>query len=266
MEASNKKKLIIQKFISMIQDADLSDRGLNRIDNFLSAMSAEPTCIWTNPKSDIADARFTREFSDELLQHHSDNIEPINKFNFENVLVKSFLASDRDARRLPPNKDKERQSVDILMNDQAVSAKTEAALNISANKIHISKLNEAKWIRYCRSGEDCVRFIRKVMIPNMKKCDRTFILRAFRKAKGFIRYELEEVPREILLAIGDLKAEDFGGPTPNNTRSARVTLHGRQLFTLTLDGSVEKVMVRSLSTSDCTRHAVFNVPITKQRY
>lgn len=228
----------------------------------LHSLTAAPPYESINPDSDIADLKFLEEVSEELLLHHSKHSEPVNKLWFEYILVKGLVASGRDARRLQVL---EMPPADIFMDGELLSAKTEASKKISPNKLLISKLNEAKWIRGCKSGQDCVRGINEMVVPKLKICSRTLVLRAFREKANFIRYELEEIPQRVLLAMSSLKAEDFGKPTINNTRSAKVRLGGRVLFTLTLDGSVEKVIIRGLSTSNCMKHAVLKIPTAQQR-
>jgi hypothetical protein len=251
-----------QRLIRLIENSQLNDRNIDRIESFLQSLTAGPTYESINPNSDIADKKFLEEVSEELLLHHAKHSEPINKLWFEYILVKGLVASGRDARRLEVS---EMPPADVFMDGKLLSAKTEASKTIRSDKVLISKLNEAKWIRDCKSGEDCVDGICDNVVPKLKICDRTLVFRAFRERAGLIRYELEEIPQKILLAMKNLKAEDFGKPTPNNTRSAKVRLGGRVLFTLTLDGSVEKIRIRGLSTSNCMKHAVLRIPTTQQR-
>lgn len=51
---------------------------------------------------------------------------------------------------------------------------------------------------------------------------------------------LIEIPRSLLLEIGNLTANDFSNRTAGGGSRADVYVSGRKAFTLRLDGSVEK--------------------------
>lgn len=246
-----------ERLVRLIRQQDLSDPEVERITRMVEAFSAAEIYQVVNASGFTAEPAFLKSAAGDLLEHHSKYSDAFNKFNFEHMLVRGARAAGLESRRLGTN---ELPPVDVLVDDISISAKTEASNLIRRDSIVISKFHEAAWIRDCKSGDDCVRKLNEVVVPKLKRCDKILMLRAFRDAKGLFRYELEEIPLELLLAIEQLKAENFSAPTPRNTRRAKVQYGGSKPFVLRLDGSVEKITITGVPTQDCIKHAVFRIP------
>lgn len=70
-----------------------------------------------------------------------------------------------------------------------------------------------------------------------------------------MRYDLREIPKDVLARIGDLTGDDFTTPTKTRTTSADVTINGRRAFRFRLDGSDDKLTINYLDVDFCPLHA-----------
>ncbi len=69
-----------------------------------------------------------------------------------------------------------------------------------------------------------------------------------------IEYELLEIPKTLWRAIGDIRVEDFAPLTKAGSTSVPVKVDGRTVYTLSFDGSDQKIQVRNLSVEHCITH------------
>ena len=141
------------------------------------------------------------------------------------------------------------------------SLKTEGGKSIKPTTIHISKLMEARWIRECNGKDDfCTRSKEKIG-AHLAHYERIISLRSF-LTDSSVKYELVEIPMEILLEISRLRPADFSEKTANGSSSATVRgSDGTVFFVLSLDGSVEKITVRGLPLRLCKIHATWEVSL-----
>ena len=86
------------------------------------------------------------------------------------------------------------------------------------------------------------------------------ILRAYNISHNQVKYELIEIPHNLLLEIINLTANDFTDRTASGSSRASVYVNERKAFTLSLDGSVEKVTILGLETDLCFYHASWIIP------
>lgn len=249
-----------KELIRLIRQQELSRQDVGRLTRLVEAFANADTYQVVKASGFIAKSAFLKSAAGDLLEHHSKCSEAFNKFNFEYMIVRGARAAGLQSRKMGNN---ERPPVDVLVGDTFISAKTEASSLIKQDSIVISKFQEAAWIRDCQSGADCVRKLNEVVVPKLKNCNKVLMLRAFQETSNLFRYELEEIPLNMLLAIGRLKASDFSAPTPKNTRSAKVEYGGSKPFLLKLDGSVGKITITGMSTKDCVKHAIFRIPISE---
>jgi len=211
-----------------------------------------------NPKSDICTQAFANEFQDRLSLYHARNDEPLNKKTFEYAFVKASMAAGRKAviDDSPVN-----PGTDVVVDGTCFSLKTEASHEIRNETITISKLMEARWIRECRTGSDFVRGTKAKIYTHLKQYERIIMLRAFAVSepkRGF-RYDLAEIPLDLLKRINSLRADDFSPRTPNGTSNAGIYDGEAKLFALRLDGSVEKVTISGLRVDKCITHGSWTV-------
>ena len=207
--------------------------------------------------SDILDEPSARHFRFRLQLHTVTTREKFKKKSFESAFQEASKASGKDATITDSAT---HPGHDVTVDGMRFSLKTEAAKNIRANAITISKFMEARWIRECRTGSD-FRQGCNAIIRHLSHYDRILTSRAFDVGTDYVRYELVEIPRELLDAIGDLAPKDFYRRTGSGGTRAVVRVAGEDAFTLRLDGSVEKVTISGLRLDLCKSHARWVVPL-----
>jgi hypothetical protein len=216
--------------------------------------------VFQSPQSDLANSSFVESITNRLLLHHAITEEKFNKKSFEYALKSAFEACKIDAKIADSQTS---QGADLVVNGFRLSLKTEAAQGINENKLTISKLMEARWIRECRTKNDFVKGVRNRVLPSLNQIDRILVMRAFDLPLDFIKYELVEIPINILKTMGDIEIGEFGKRTKNGGSSAIVNYLGAQAFRLVLDGSVEKVTVSRLEKSLCSVHCTWEIPVSR---
>lgn len=201
--------------------------------------------------NDFLDAAAFEYFSTRLAAHHASSGVALKKENFEHILEHSFKRSGREASLTDSMVNR---GADLVVDGLGFSLKTEAAKGLNPKRITISKLMEARWIRDLNGPADVPEQVRDRIVSHLDEYERIFILRSYGNEER-VRYDLREIPKQVLAAAADLVAEDFGELTKAGGTSAKVRHDGRVAFTLRLDGSVEKVTVSSLDVDLCPLHA-----------
>lgn len=193
-------------------------------------------------------------FSMRLAAHHAYSGSVLKKENFEHILEEAFSRTGIPAKRA---NSMTQRGADLTVGNTTLSLKTEAARNISLDFITISKLMEAAWIKQTTSADDVPPFIASMVMPHFDNYDRIFTLRCYldRERQGFVRYDLREIPKQVLSAIGNLTGADFSTPTRTRTTSADVMIDGRRAFRFRLDGSDDKLTINYLDVELCPLHA-----------
>jgi hypothetical protein len=208
-------------------------------------------------------------FSNRLVVHHATQEEKFSKKAFEYAFRDACRAAGMKAEIIvnPTN-----PGADLLVGEEKWSLKTEAAKSISREKIMISKLMEARWIRDCNSKQEFAQQTAHHVIGHLNRYDRILILRAFdinepsqpgsteTTDTAKVRYELWEIPRELLRKVATLEPDHFSNVTTNHSTTAKVYADNTLLFNLRLDGSVEKITVSSLRTDQCLLHGKWTLP------
>lgn len=211
------------------------------------------------PDSDIVVSAFERDFSGRLLLFHAMHDAALTKKTFEYFFVGSSRAAGREASQ---TENSVYPGEDVVVDGRKFSLKTEGGLSISRSAVHISKLMEARWIRECSNSDDFCAQSRDRITTHLAHYERIISLRSF-LGESNVKYELIEIPKEILLGISRLRPNDFSAKTANGSSHATVRgTDGSKWFVLSLDGSVEKITVRSLPLRLCTIHATWVVSLT----
>lgn len=209
--------------------------------------------------SDLATPAFDADFSGRLLLFHAMHDAPLTKKTFEYTFVGALRADGREAHATA---NAVHAGEDVVADGVKFSLKTEGGKSIRRDAVHISKLMEARWIRECRTGRDFAAGVREHVVGHLQHYERIVTLRSFRGA-GRVTYELVEIPRDVLLRVGDLRARDFSPRTRSGGSGVTVTdEHGDRLFTLTIDGGSEKITVGRLTLDACEVHAAWTVELT----
>ncbi len=218
-----------------------------------------PIDIWVNPDSDFATPEFGDAMGDVLLAHHANSLEAFTKDKSEYALVRIFNSLGRTAvkspRTFPGN--------DIAVDAERISIKTQADGSIDENAIHISKfmeLGRGDW-----EDEDDLAALRDRMLAHMQNYERILDLRCLSNnrrlaAPGRFRYELVEIPKDLLAKARDARIEMMWesrqNPKPGYGRV--YDERGRQLFELYFDGGTErKLQIRKLLKSQCVVHGTW---------
>lgn len=85
------------------------------------------------------------------------------------------------------------------------------------------------------------------------------MLRAFSVPNG-VRYDLIEVPINLLLRMQQLTPDKFREKTTGGGSGADVMNGDTRLFSVRYDGSVEKVTINNLLTEFCVSHGSWVIP------
>ncbi len=202
-------------------------------------------------RDDFIDASAFEYFSTRLAVHHASSGVALKKENFEHILEQSFRRSGHAARR---TEDMTHPGADLEVDGHFYSLKTEAAKGLNPKSITISKLMEARWIRDLRGPEDAPEQIRRRILAHLAEYERIFILRSYGDERR-VRYDLREIPKDVIEMVAYLEASDFGKITKAGGTSATVPMNGRKAFKLVLDGSVEKITISGLDVELCPLHA-----------
>lgn len=197
------------------------------------------------------DADAFEYFSTRLAAHHASSGVALKKENFEHILEHSFKRSGHEASLTGSMVNR---GADLEVDGHSFSLKTEAAKGLNPKKITISKLMEARWIRDLETHADAPEQVTQRVLSHLEEYERIFILRSYGDDKR-VRYDLREIPKDILAMVAHLEPDDFGRLTKAGGTGANVMMNGRKAFRLVLDGSVEKVTVSGLDVELCPLHA-----------
>jgi hypothetical protein len=217
-------------------------------------------CQTLASKSDILSPVFIEHFANRFRMHHATHSEKFNKKAFEFAFHSACLAAGRKSVIV---NDPTNPGADVIVDGVPFSLKTEAAASIQDGHITISKLMEARWIRECTTRENFARETTRRVVAHLEKYARILMLRAFTVSRTEVRYDLVEIPRDLLLNIRGLTSADFEERTENGSSRADVYIprgtERTKAFTVRLDGSVEKVTIAGLQTGLCVLHGSWQV-------
>jgi len=205
-----------------------------------------------NSASDWITDAVLAEVGDALRIHHAFSRQPLSKdrfeFAFERALnqagIKAHLATSRTNR-----------GHDITIATIPVSLKTEAAANINADYIHVSK-----WMELGK-GEWVLTKLRDAFLEHMKSYERIFTLRCLNAGPTTYSYELVEIPKALLLEASHCRLETRNDSKQNPKPGYGYVndAHGNLKFALYFDGGTErKLQIKHIRKSLCTVHATWN--------
>ncbi len=210
-----------------------------------------------NSASDLVTGRFAADFRNRLLIHHATNESKLTKKAFEYAFQGACRADGKEALVTVSSTF---SGVDVTVDGVRFSLKTEAAKDIRADSLIISKFTEARWIQQCSTLEELVEEIRTRIPAHLSLYDRILVLRVRDLSLKRVQYEIVEIPIALLRRVADLTAADFTPRTKQGGSSARVKIEGQTALTLRLDGSDGKITLAGLRLEYCVRHAVWVIP------
>ncbi len=205
--------------------------------------------------TDFLDPQAFEYFSTRLAAHHASSSVALKKENFEHILEHAFNRSGHQAKL---TEDMTHRGADIEIDGRFHSLKTEAAKGLNPKSITISKLMEARWIRDLNSHEDAPDQVRARVLSHLAEYERIFMLRSYGDEHR-IRYDLVEIPKDVLALVEGLGPDDFRPLTAAGGTGANVMKDGRRAFRLVLDGSVEKITISGLDVRLCPLHACWEL-------
>lgn len=228
--------------------------------NLLLEMARAMTCEiqhYVHPESDILVPEFAGNFSNRLIIHHATCEEKFKKKSFEYA----FCAASRSANRAAAIvSDPTNPGADVIVDGVKFSLKTEAAKSIRSDKITISKLMEAAWMKTCQTKYDFAAGTRERIVSHLENYERIIMLRAFSVKGDAVRYDFVEIPRDMLLSVRHVTSTDFTDITQARGTRAIVKYRGKNAFSLVMDGSDDKITISNLFVSLCVTHGSWTVP------
>ena len=240
----------------------LSSRQVKRVERLVNALlkGAE---ISGNPKSSFANSEFLTAFGDLLIAHNTGSDIPLTKDKFEYALVDALNESGHEAYKVPNGNPGE----DIIVNGIPWSLKTQADKNIKEDRLHISKfmeLGKGRW----ETTED-IAALRKSMYNHMEAYDRIFSLRCFprlqnKEGNTVYRYELVEIPKQILLLSKDFPIEimEKSKQSPKPAYCRVLNDIGKEIYSLYFDGGTErKLQVKNIDKNSCIIHGTWRFTV-----
>lgn len=243
---------------------DLDDARVELMADIIDALDDDVDQT-VNTNSQLVTEQFADVFAARLLIHHAITDSAMEKRRFEYSLHRTAddVGYHSELARSDTNPGK-----DIEINGEGFSLKTEGAKSISTDKIFISKLQEAKWMDSLDTKEGYAKGVDKNIGSHLDRYERILILRSFDnkdkslfQRNGFRRYDLIEIPVDLLRRVTEVPADEYSDLTDKGTSHATVySRDGRTLVELNLDGSDAKAQIRKLLVEACFNHARWIVP------
>jgi hypothetical protein len=146
---------------------------------------------------------------------------------------------------------------DIVINGEGFSVKTEAGLTTSKQVVFLTKLMESAWTKNLTKPEQFIRGVHENVLPRVLRSDRTLVWRCFRRLSdenAAAEYELLEIPKSYWEAMANIQAAQFKRLTAAGSTSVPVGIGGETLYTLSFDGSDQKIQIRNLAVDRCIVH------------
>lgn len=196
-------------------------------------------------------------FTQRILLHHAITTRGMAKENFEHAFCDALNYAQK-----PPiatlNQSHNFRGEDIEIDSINYSLKTEGADALkppNREKITISKYMEVNGARPCVENYTKFRvLLRKRFLPHLENYKGIFMLRCFRYPES-ICYSLIEIPVSLFKLVESIDESKYR--KSKNSLSVPVELEGEKIFTFCLDGSDEKITIRSLAVSKCRIHGTW---------
>ena len=244
----------IERLIAAIPT--LSHYRLQLVDKILAVFQTQKI-FERNLASTLVGSQVLEDFGDVLRLHHLFSREPFSKDKFEYALERVLLESKIPAQLAPRGA----KGYDIEIQTERFSLKTEAAKSIKDTIIHISKFMELGGGKWGADPKDLIG-LRNQFMANLNRLQRIIILRALKKGNPVYKYELVEIPKNLLLKASngrlEMKTDSAQTPKPGY---CHVEESGQALFSLYFDGGGErKLQIKNLRKDHCLIHGTWEFP------
>ena len=225
------------------------------------AAFAKPREFQRDERSDLVSPQVLDDIGDTLRIHHCFSREAFSKDKFEYALER-IVKDDGRAARLAPRGN---PGYDIEIDGERISLKTEASAKINVDKVHISKFMELGGGQWGDDPHDLVG-LRDQFFAHMRQYARIFVLRRLpENAAGWLRYELVEIPKTLLLEAENGTLEMKTESTQKGAKPGYCYVkdrQGNQRFALYFDGGGErKLQVKGLLKTLCRTHATWSFAV-----
>jgi len=204
-----------------------------------------------NPASDWLTDDVLKEVGDALRIHHAFSRQPLSKDRFEYAFERALNQAGIRASLVASRTNR---GHDITIAGVPVSLKSEAAANIRADYIHVSK-----WMELGK-GEWVLETLRTSFLEHMKSYERIFTLRCLTAGATSYEYELVEIPKALLLEARTcrLEVQEKSRQTPKPGYGRVNDEHGNLKFALYFDGGTErKLQIKQIRKRLCIVHATW---------
>lgn len=210
-----------------------------------------PHKFWRASDSDIVTQAVLDNLGDRLLIHHMGSRQALSKDRFEFAFEASLNDSGVPAQLV---KSRTNRGHDITIDGTPVSLKTEAAANIKADSIHVSK-----WMELGK-GEWKLHLLRDLFLEHMQSYERIFTLRCLDIDPYHVLYELVEIPKALMLEASNCQLEirEDSRQSPKPGYGYVRDAVGQLKYALYFDGGTErKLQIKILRKNLCKVHATW---------
>lgn len=210
-----------------------------------------PHTFTRDQNSDLVTDGVLQHLGNALRLHHAFSRQALSKDRFEFAFERTLILGNVPASLAGSRTNR---GHDITIAGVPVGLKTEAAANIKADLIHVSK-----WMELGK-GEWNLPKLRDSFFDHMRSYERIFTLRCLSSKAPHYFYELVEIPKALLLEAANCKFEVMKR-SPQKPKPGYGYVYDTQKklkYSLYFDGGTErKLQIRSLSKELCKVHATW---------
>ena len=235
---------------------ELSDTAIRFVTRMVESLSSPPTSTIRDPSAWISRSPdWIEYFGLALSVHHGTTIEALGLSGFEAAFGNACESVGWEVERAGSMT---QRFSDLTVTDNAnrsrkLSLKSTAALKISKNSAHISKLTEAAWIQDTRSARVRRRLTLELFREFTKAVDSIMMLRAFRRKNEIPeRYQLVEIPTAIFNSLQNSTQTQLNSDGPRVYCSYDGQENAAEVV---LDRSDAKITIRNINLDVCSVHA-----------
>ncbi|WP_147363309.1 hypothetical protein [Deinococcus sp. RM] len=237
---------------------NLSKAALDLLYKQALALSRPPQ-FTENPDSDIVTQEFAEEFSERLMIHHAVVPERMSKKAFEYAFESACRHAGRSAK---VNVSDTVPGADIKVDNSMYSLKSEAAKNIKSNHVHVSKFRESAVIQNpSLSIAEIANAAKELVDSHVKNYSRIFMLRAFPPSNDSIKYEIIELPHELIADIANIPTGEFRATGRKTVVAELKDSKNNTALQFKLDISDGKLTIAKIQHDLCKVHGTWIVPL-----
>ncbi len=236
------------------QVQDLTEAQLEWVVRIVAQFKKPHSFISLNPHG-IFNQEWVEHFGNILMVHHSMSEAPFTKEKFEYAFMFSSIKSGLSANK---SLNRTNRGHDVTINGVPISLKTQADAGIREDSIHISKFMELG------TGEWILELLRNHYFAHMESYNQIFTLRTLINEENRKKYELVEIPKQLLLeahnGVFEVRTQSRQNPQPGYCRVPDGA--GGWKFELYFDGGTErKLQIKNIKKIYCHVHATWDFEV-----